>query len=111
METGVRFIDDIMVISFYGELHSVQTDAITFKVNELVKQTDKIILNCSDLEYIDSKGLGCLIRINNHLKDLNKKMIICCVSGKVKKVFDLTRFNDYIEIFENINDALDFFRE
>lgn len=110
METGFRFIDDIMVISFYGELHSAQTELVTLRIKELVKQADKIILNFTDLEYIDSRGLGCLIRINNHLRDLDKSLVIYGVSGKVKKVFDLTKFNEYIKIFKSVEDAVEYYK-
>lgn len=108
METGFRFINDIMVISFYGELHSAQTETLLQKFKAYINKADKFILNLTDLEYIDSKGLGCLIRFQSNLKNANKLMVICGVSGKVKKVFSLTRFDQYMNIFDTAENAAEY---
>ncbi|MCF7921001.1 MAG: anti-sigma factor antagonist [Candidatus Cloacimonetes bacterium] len=110
MEIGYRFIGAVLVISFYGELHSEQAEAIEIRVKELVKQSDKIIINCIDLEYLDSKGLGTLIKINTFIKEQAGELVLCSVGGKVKKVFELTRFYDYMKIFKDIDEACKYYK-
>ena len=111
MEIGYRFIGEVLVISFYGELHSEQTELVEFRVKELVTRADKIIINCSELEYLDSKGLGSLVKINSTVKEQKGELVLCSVSGKVEKVFNLTRFYDYIKVFGDIEKASKYFEE
>ena len=110
MEIGHRFIENIMVISFYGEFHCEQAEIIEMRIKELVKQADKIIINCSDLEYLDSKGLGTLIKINSVIHDQGAELVLCSVAGKVKKVFELTKFYDYIKIFPDVSTAHNYYK-
>jgi anti-anti-sigma factor len=111
MEIGYRFIGEVLIISFYGELHSEQTELVEFRVKELVAKADKIIINCGDLEYLDSRGLGSLVRIDGKVKKLNGELVLCSVSGKVEKVFKLTRFYKYIKVFGDVEEASKYFEE
>jgi len=111
MEIGYRFIGEVLVISFYGELHSEQTEFVEFRVKELVAQADKVIINCGELKYLDSKGLGSLVKIDSAVKKQKGELILCSVNGKVEKVFKLTRFYDYIKVFGDIKSASEYFEE
>ncbi len=52
----------------------------------------KIVLDCSELEYISSAGLGVLI---GHIEEIREKggdLVICCASPRVYQIFDLLGF-------------------
>ena len=111
MEICYRFIAEILVISFYGELHSEQTELVEYRVKELAAQADKIIINCGELEYLDSRGLGSLVKINTAIKEQKSELVLCSVSGKVERVFKLTRFYEYIKVFGDIEEASKYYKE
>lgn len=110
MEINYKFIDDVMIINLYGELHSEQTEVMELRLKENLPKADKFVLNCIDLEYIDSKGLGSLIKIYTSIRDQQGELVICCVNGKVEKVFNLTHFHNYIKLFPSQEEALAYFK-
>lgn len=110
MEIGHKFIDDIMIINLFGELYSEKTTFLEFKLNNLVNQAEKFILNFEDLEYIDSKGLGIIIKVYQSVCDKKGNLVIASPYGKVKKVLQLTKFERFIKIFDSLDLALDFYR-
>ncbi len=106
MEVGHKFTGDILIINLFGELFSEQAVFLDYKLMELITQSDKIIINCQDLEYVDSKGLGVLIKVLNHVNEQGGKMLFCSVTGKVKKLFDLTRLDRFIHVYTDLEQAI-----
>jgi anti-sigma B factor antagonist len=111
MEIGQSFIDDVMVINIFGELYSDQAGSLEYSLIDLIKQKDKAVLNLEGLEYIDSSGLGVLIKILDQMKERGGKLLICCASGKVMKVFEITKFEKFATIYESLDEALEVLKE
>ena len=58
----------------------------------------KIIgLNLKNLEYIDSTGLGSLIKILNTLQNKKKDLLIFGASDKIQKVFEFARLQKFFQ--------------
>jgi anti-sigma B factor antagonist len=111
MEIGSNLIDDVLIVSLFGELHVEQTHLLEIKFEDFIQRSQKFIVNCADLEYIDSQGLGSLIKIAIQIRNKDGELVLCSPVGKVKKVFDLTRFDRYIKVFADCDQASRFFRE
>ena len=109
MEIGHKYHDEILEIDLFGELFSEKIPFLEFKLSELISTVDKVIINCEELIYIDSKGLGMIIKILKLIREKKGELLICSVQGKVKKVFELTRFDRYITIHKDIEEALNHF--
>jgi stage II sporulation protein AA (anti-sigma F factor antagonist) len=106
MEIGHKFIDDILVINLFGDLYSEQSMMLEYKLLELSTKNNQVILNCEELEYIDSKGLGVIVKLEKLLREKGGKVVICTVSGKVAKVFGLTNFEKIITVYDTVEKAL-----
>ena len=65
----------------------------------------RIVLNLSNVDFIDSTGLGMII---STLKSLGRDgiMTICCLSDIVKSLFSLTRMNRLFEISPSVEEAI-----
>ena len=111
MEIGHKFIDDILVINLFGELYSEQSMILEYKLLEFSNTTNLAILNCEELEYIDSRGLGVIVKLQKLLREKGGKLVICAVTGKVKKVIKLTNFDKIISVYDNMEQALAGIRE
>lgn len=83
--------NNIQVISPNGEIDL--STAEQFK-SELKKATDEkitdILIDMSNLDYIDSSGLGIMIGTLKRLKLQNKDIYLKNVKDNVKKVFIIT---------------------
>ena len=65
-----------------------------------------IVLNISDVDYIDSSGLGAIV---SSLKMLGDKgdIVICGTQDTVMRMFKLTRMNKVFRMYETENEAVE----
>jgi anti-sigma B factor antagonist len=70
----------------------------------------KIMLNLQDLDYIDSSGIGTLIKITKALRAAKGDLVLINVSDDIKKVFSLVKLERMINMFSTEFDAIGFLR-
>ncbi|MCX7023409.1 MAG: STAS domain-containing protein [Spirochaetes bacterium] len=56
----------------------------------------KFILNLEHLSYIDSTGIGSIIRAKKNLASLSGDIVLLNVPPKIKEAFDLVNLNDFM---------------
>lgn len=79
------------------------------KVIDLINQNhDQIILNLSQVDFIDSNGLGSLVSILKLLSSHQGKIVICEAKDPVKRIFTLTRLNQVLPLVANEEEATKF---
>ena len=66
-----------------------------------------LIIDLVNVEYINSAGLGCLVGINNELKEHNKKLFYVCNNEKVLKIINITGVSKILTIYSTTNEAID----
>jgi len=62
------------------------------------KTSGELVLDLSDLEYIDSSGLAVLIEVRKLLKAQGRSIRIEAVSSQVHKLFSLTQIGELFGI-------------
>lgn len=83
---------DINVVKIIGKLDS--NTAPNLETALLKIDTDKIRIDCSELEYISSAGLRILLRLRKE----SEFMELVNVSGLVNEILDITGFNEVLNI-------------
>ena len=107
MELKIRKNEEVYIIDVQGEMDLYNS----YKLKELLlkmieKKIEKFIINMSDVEYIDSSGIGALIYITSTIKKMNLHLSIANVHGSVKKVIELTKLTGFFPIFSNLEEAV-----
>jgi anti-sigma B factor antagonist len=99
-----KMIDDIGVLYPTGHLdaHSVEK----FE-NEMMKMLDesivKIVVNCTDLNYISSAGMGIIMGYLDEIREKGGDIKLSNVIDRVYEIFDLVGFT---EIYDFVEDEL-----
>ncbi len=62
------------------------------------KNVDEVVIDLSDLEFIDSAGVGLLIGLNKTASETGKPMVLRGASGTVKELIDLFQLNTIFEV-------------
>ena len=88
---------ELLFVDLQGDLDINSNKEFKEKVNS-VKGVKKIIVNCENLSYIDSTGLGAFISIYKHKKEKGEKLVITGLKPHIKKIFLITDLDKVFEI-------------
>ena len=91
-----RTSDDRFIIELSGRIDSGNSADVEREINEALESKGdlKLVLDAQDLEYISSAGLRVLL----HLRKQHPELKIINVSTEVYDIFDMTGFNQMIDI-------------
>lgn len=109
--SGIFDIEEQEQISIV-HLHLPQIDM--FNVTELlddfkklVESTPpKIILDLRETNFVDSSGMGGLIRIHQQIKAYEGRFVIANLNSKVANLMRITRSSQYLDCFDTLDEAL-----
>jgi anti-sigma B factor antagonist len=92
----------------------IQGDISAFAEQELMRAyteasaptTRTIILNFTGLEYMNSSGIGLIVTLLIRINRQKQRMLAFGLSDHYQHIFELTRLNDAIKIFDSEAAAL-----
>ncbi|MEA5550992.1 STAS domain-containing protein [Anabaena cylindrica UHCC 0172] len=58
-----------------------------------------VLVDCQNITFLDSSGLGSLVLAFKTLRDAGTKMVLCSINEQVRMIFELTSMNEIFEIF------------
>ena len=65
-----------------------------------------LVLDLGDLTYVSSMGLGAIVRVAKQLRDGGGEVRICCLTGLVRQLFEITRLNHVFPTHDSVESAL-----
>ncbi|MEM6372758.1 MAG: STAS domain-containing protein [Pseudomonadota bacterium] len=68
--------------------------------------SDTIVLDLSEVQFIDSSGLGAIVASMKHMGS-SRKLALAGLTPTVEKVFRLTRMDSVFSVFSTLDGALD----
>ncbi len=84
-----------------GEIDIYTSDELKSKLIEIISSKDgDLVLECDELEFIDSTGLGALISVLKVTQEKDKEIILRNVKPNIKKLFFLTKLDQVFKIEE-----------
>ncbi|MEZ6242130.1 MAG: STAS domain-containing protein [Phycisphaerales bacterium] len=70
------------------------------------RRPPKVIIDLTDVEYMDSSGLATLVEAMRTAKSNNTAMILCGMHDKVRSIFEIARLNQFFKIVDNLDAAV-----
>ncbi|MEO1980663.1 MAG: STAS domain-containing protein, partial [Fuerstiella sp.] len=96
----------ILVLQLTGNLDAQNSEYLMDCVQGHIEDgIDRIILNCAELDFISSVGLGTLIRAMTRLKKQGGTVALAGARGAVADVIRLVRLNRLANIYGNVAEA------
>ena len=100
----------IEVLDLYGELDAHTASQLEDSLKLLIdKGNSSIIVNCNELEYIASAGLGVFMAYIEDVREDGGDIKLTNMNDKVYNVFDLLGFPTLYDILQEENDAVEKF--
>jgi anti-sigma B factor antagonist len=111
MEIIYNMENDIGIIKIIGKLNVLNAEEFKKSFDIYLKETSNFVFDLSELEFIDSTGLGCLISSLKKSTEKKGDIKIFNLQTKPRIVFDLTRAFRIFEIFEDKQSAMESFKK
>jgi anti-sigma B factor antagonist len=104
----VRKINDTAsIIDIQGDISAFAEDILMEAYSEASSPTTRtIILNFNGLEYMNSSGIGLLVTLLIRINRQKQRMLAFGLSDHYKHIFELTRLNEAIGIYDTEADVL-----
>ncbi len=98
----------ILLLQLSGQLDTSSCDYL-YDVLEGHIEDEKlqIILDCNDLEFISSMGLGMLMRVHSKMAKLGGNVCLCRVHSTIADVFRLVMLDKILRISPSVEEAVE----
>jgi len=95
------------VIDVRGDLTAFAEDALMDAYKGATRNGARnIVLNFEGLEYMNSSGIGLLVTLLIRINRQKQKLLTCGLSEHYVHIFELTRLNEAIGMYESEADAI-----
>ena len=108
MEIVERTVSDVTVLDLKGKMTLGEGDELLKdKVNSLVNQGHKkIVLNLADVPYIDSAGLGEVVRTYTTVSRQGGSLKLLNLTKRITDLLSITKLLTVFETFDSENEAV-----
>lgn len=107
MEIRKREHDHGAILSLNGRLDLASGATLKEHVKSLTeKGTKQIHLNLSDVEFINSSGLGALVSIMKEIRLIKGRLTLSNLASYVMEIFEITQLSHIFEIYATEEEAL-----
>jgi anti-anti-sigma factor len=107
MKIAVSREKDVSVIALQGKLDSFSSRDFEEHLLALIAEGHtKLIIDCTQLEYVSSAGLRIFYLAANRLQALGGKMVFCAVNENIQRVFDIVDLSSDFLILPEREEAL-----
>lgn len=105
---GVRHVDgDTAVVDINGEVTAACEPVLMSAYDEAGgPRTRRLVLNFSGLEYMNSGGIGMLVTLLVRANRQRQQLAAYGLSDHYRQIFELTRLDEAISIYEDEPTAL-----
>ena len=102
-EIIVKNGDGPVIVRLEGELDIFSATLFMEDIEEVLDEYDRHLkLDFSDLEYLDSSGLGSLISILKKQQQSGNKIYIKNANERIRSLFQITKIEDKFEFVGDI---------
>ncbi|WP_045219539.1 STAS domain-containing protein [Desulfonatronum thioautotrophicum] len=112
MQFRTEHIGDVIVATLTcREVDAAGAEDLKTDLLAAAKESRKrMILDFSQVEFIDSTGLGAIIAVHKGCAD-GGRLVLCCIADTVASVFTLTRLDAFFTIRPNRDAAMHLFSQ
>jgi anti-sigma B factor antagonist len=102
-----RIGDEVAVVDIKGEV-SAACEPVLMSAYEAASdgKTSRLVLNFAGLEYMNSGGIGMLVTLLVRANRQRQQLAAYGLSDHYREIFELTRLDEAITIYDNEESAL-----
>ena len=101
-----RRVGDITVVKCSGQITGTESDVLKEHLNDLVPRNPDVILNLHGVDFVDSSGIGLLVRFLTRCRTAAGDLKLCEVPARIAKVLEITHLTTIFELLPSEADAV-----
>ncbi|MBI9031949.1 STAS domain-containing protein [bacterium] len=106
MELSFELRENVGVLKVSGRLDAYNSTEFKESFTKYTEQTVNFVLDLSNLDFLDSTGLGSLVACLKAISEKDGDIRIANMSEKPRMVFEITRAYKIFEIFDDVDVAI-----
>jgi anti-sigma B factor antagonist len=104
--------DGVAVVYLNGDMFfGAESASLCILVKDLLKKSDKIVIDLGNLTHIDSGGVGALVSAQASARNAGCDIKLCNLGNHTKEVLQITKLATVFQIFDNTADAIRIFQK
>ena len=111
MQVAQQEKNGVSIFHIRGEINIDNVSGLKKIFQELIdKKPGGVLLNFSQVGYIDSMGISSLIELAKKLREVEGQLAFCDLSPKIRSIFSITRIDKMFNLYDSEQEALRGFR-
>lgn len=99
LKMAEEILSNSVKVTLNGEIDIYTSNELKEKLYSIVDTNQKdLIIDCKELNYIDSTGLGIFVGALKKAKQYEKKIVIVNLKDNIKKLFTITGLDKVFQI-------------
>jgi anti-sigma B factor antagonist len=95
------------VLPLKGEIDLHVSPSVTASLDGMIdKKPERLVVDLSDVTYIDSAGLAALIQAMQKVEAYGGKFLLAGLQETVRSIFEISRLDQVFQIFPDADAAL-----
>jgi anti-anti-sigma factor len=107
LQMASRAVGDVLVIRCGGRIVAGdEVQALHHHVKNTLSEMREVVLHLEDVDFIDSSGLGTLVRLLQHARASGGELRLCNIPKPVRQTLTLTNILSLFPAYESEGDAI-----
>ncbi len=107
MEIKFHKQENIGIVKIIGRLDASNAKQLKTSFLEFLNETRYIIFDFSELNFLDSTGLGAIVACLKSATEINGDIYIANLQTKARIVFEITRAHKLFDIYDDLDTAIE----
>lgn len=109
LHVQTKILDEILLVRLKGELDHHTADQLREKVDQILvdhKAIRHLVLNCKQLTFMDSSGIGVLLGRYKEISRKKGQMVVCSVNPFIYRIMEMAGMFKIISVVVSEKEAL-----
>jgi anti-anti-sigma factor len=102
-----RPVGEVFVVQCHGRIVAGnEVFTLHSQVGDAIEKYGDVVVQLDDVQFLDSSGLGALVRLTHAARAKAGDLKLCGVPPKIRKVLELTNLVAQFEIYDSLEEAI-----
>ena len=107
-EMKLGMCNNTLVVKFYGDVDNLVCSSYKTKLETVINENKykKVVMDFSNVSFIDSSGLGLILGRYNQLKKYNGNLYMTGVNKQIEKIFNIAGIWTIMNKYDSLDQVL-----